>query len=212
MSVAAPLRDGFQVDGWCTMPENIVVIGAGYGGVTAALRLGRLFRGSSDYTVHLVDKNPYHTLKTQLHEAAIRRSEVTIDIGRIIRNQNITFHLGLVTAMDFPGRSVRIADRSLPFEYLVIALGSQANFYNIPGLASHSFPLQSAADASAIYHHLSVLCAAASTVVNSSRRKEMLRFVVGGGEVCPASNLPVNWLTIWQRLRGTTGFLPMSPK
>lgn len=163
------------------MPKNIVVIGAGYGGVTAALRLGRLFRGSSDYTVHLVDKNPYHTLKTQLHEAAIRRSEVTIDIGRIIRNQNITFHLGLVTALDFPGRSIRIADRSLPFEYLVIALGSQANFYNIPGLASHSFPLQSAADASAIYHHLSVLCAAASTVVDSSRRKEMLRFVVGGG-------------------------------
>lgn len=163
------------------MQKNIVVIGAGYGGVTAALRLGRLFRNSSDYAVHLVDKNPYHTLKTQLHEAAVHRSDVTIDIGRIIRNQNITFHLGLVTSIDFPARSILVADRTLPFDYLVIALGSQANYYNIPGLELYSFPLQSASDASAIYHHLSVLCAAASSEAVPARRKEMLRFIVGGG-------------------------------
>jgi NADH dehydrogenase len=175
------LYDGFQGVGSGFMQKNIVVIGAGYGGVTAALRLGRLFRNSSDYAVHLVDKNPYHTLKTQLHEAAVHRSDVTIDIGRIIRNQNITFHLGLVTAIDFPARSIRVADRTLPFDYLVIALGSQANYYNIPGLELYSFPLQSASDASAIYHHLSVLCAAASSEAVPARRKEMLRFIVGGG-------------------------------
>ena len=64
------------------MPKNIIVVGGGQGRVTAALRPGRLFRESSDYAVHLVDRNPCHTLKTQLHEAAVHRSEVTIDIGK----------------------------------------------------------------------------------------------------------------------------------
>lgn len=163
------------------MQKNIVVVGAGYGGVTAALRLGRLFRKTPAYSVHLVDKNPYHTLKTQLHEAAVRRSEVTIDIGRILRNQNIKFHLGLVTGIDFERRILKIGERSLPFELLVLALGSQANFYRIQGLEEFSFPLQSATDANAIYQHLARLCAAASSEPDSSRRRAMLRFVVGGG-------------------------------
>ncbi len=39
--------------------KDIVVIGAGYGGITAALRTARLFRGRPDIRVHLVDRNPY---------------------------------------------------------------------------------------------------------------------------------------------------------
>ena len=130
--------------------KNIVVIGAGYGGVTAALRLASLFQSTPDYHVVLVDRYPYHTLKTQLHEAAVHKSEVTIDIGRIIRNRNITFRLGSVDSIDLVERQIGIGATSLSFEYLVLALGSQANFYNIAGLEKHSYPLQSAADAGKI--------------------------------------------------------------
>jgi NADH dehydrogenase len=162
-------------------PRNIVVIGAGYGGITATLRLARLLRHDPQYRVHLIDKYPYHTLKTQLHEAAVHKSEVTIDIGRIIRKHNIAFHLGVVTAIDLVHRTISVADRSIPFEYLVLALGSQANFYNIPGLEKFAIPLQSASDAGRIYEHISVLSARASTESDRLRRRRMLRFVVGGG-------------------------------
>ena len=74
--------------------KNIVVIGAGYGGITAALRLARLFHKHHEYQIHLIDRNPYHTLKTQLHEAAIRKTEVAIPIDRIIQRRNIIFLLG----------------------------------------------------------------------------------------------------------------------
>ena len=50
--------------------KNIVVIGAGYGGITAALRLSNLFRSVPDFRLVLIDRYPFHTLKTQLHEAA----------------------------------------------------------------------------------------------------------------------------------------------
>jgi len=53
--------------------KYIVVIGAGYGGLTAALRLEKLFRRTVEFQIHLVDRCPYHTLKTQLHEAAVHK-------------------------------------------------------------------------------------------------------------------------------------------
>jgi len=168
-------------DGVNSDRKNIVVIGAGYGGITTALRASNLFRSSPVYRVVLVDRYPFHTLKTQLHEAAVHKSEVTIDIGKIIRNHDITFQLGAVTALDLVSRTVRVGDALIPFEYLVLALGSQANFYNIPGLEENALPLQSAADAQQIYEHMSILCAQASAERDAGKRKEMLRFVVGGG-------------------------------
>ena len=70
---------------------NIVVLGAGYGGLTAALKLSSICKNRYNIKIHLIDKNPYHTLKTQLHEAAVRKNEVTIPIERIIANKkNIT--------------------------------------------------------------------------------------------------------------------------
>jgi NADH:ubiquinone reductase (H+-translocating) len=164
-----------------TAKKNIVVLGAGYGGMTAALRLARLVRHSPQFSVHLIDSNPFHTLKTQLHEAAVRKRGVTIDIGRIIRRQMITFHLGTVSAIDLNGKTVLIGDRPLSFEYLVIALGSQTNFHNIKGLEEYALSLQSASDAEKIYRHISVMCAKAASEPDAALRKEMLRFVIGGG-------------------------------
>lgn len=76
--------------------ENVVVICAGYGGITAVLRLALLFRDRAGFQVHLVDRYPYHLLKTQLHEAALRKTEVAIRIDRPIGKRNITFHLAEV--------------------------------------------------------------------------------------------------------------------
>jgi NADH:ubiquinone reductase (H+-translocating) len=161
--------------------KNIVVIGAGYGGITAALRLSNLFRAEPGYRILLVDRFPFHTLKTQLHEAAVHKSEVTIDIGRIIRNRGITFQLGSVSALDLVQRIVHVGGVGISYEYLILALGSQANFYNIPGLEQNALPLQSASDARRIYERISTLCAAAVAERDPVKRKEMLRFVIGGG-------------------------------
>lgn len=160
---------------------EIIVIGAGYGGITAALRLATLLRGRPDCHVRLIDQNPYHTLKTQLHEAAVRQTSVAIPIADIIKNRSILFHRAQVSSIDLSQRLVVMGETTLAFDYLVFALGSQANFYNIPGLEEYSFPLQTAADAARIYRHLSGLCAAAALETDQEIRRERLRFVIGGG-------------------------------
>ncbi|GJQ47796.1 putative NADH dehydrogenase-like protein YjlD [Candidatus Kuenenia stuttgartiensis] len=161
--------------------KNIVVVGAGYGGITSVLRLARLFRKHPEYQIHLIDRNPYHTLKTQLHEAAVRKREVSIPINRIIQGRNIIFHLGEVTRIDAKEHIVYMEGGALPFHYLVIALGSQVNFHNIPGLQENSFSLQTLRDAQQIYAHIDKLCARAASEPNEELRRDMLRFVIGGG-------------------------------
>ncbi len=161
--------------------KNIVVMGAGYGGITAILRLARLFRKHYEYQIHLIDRNPYHTLKTQLHEAAVRKAEVSIPVERIIKRRNIIFHIGEVTKIDPIKRIIHMENKSLSFRHLIIALGSQVNFYGIPGLQEYSFPLQTLRDAQQIYNYIAQLCARAATEPIEGQRKDMLRFVIGGG-------------------------------
>lgn len=161
--------------------NNIVVVGAGYGGITAILRLARLFRKHNEYQIHLIDRNPYHTLKTQLHEAAVRKAEVSIPIDRIIKKRNIIFYLEEVTRIDPHKRTVCMGNRCIPFHYLVIALGSQVNFHGIPGLQENSFPLQMLKDAQLIYDYITQLCSRAASEPIEERRRDMLRFVIGGG-------------------------------
>lgn len=161
--------------------KNIVVIGAGYGGITAVLRAARLFRDLSDFQVHLVDKNPYHLLKTQLHEAAVHKTEVAIPIDRLTGKLNIVFHLSEVDGIDTDGKNVFLHDGILPFDFLILALGSQTNFYGIPGLQEYAFTLETLADAEKIHSHIERLCAQASSEPDEAQRRNLLRFIIGGG-------------------------------
>ncbi len=161
--------------------KNIVVIGAGYGGLTAVLRLERLLKKHPFFKVHLIDKYPYHTIKTQLHEAAVRKAEVSISLYKILKNRNIQFHLGEVKNIDVENKTVQINDKLLPYLFLIIAIGSKVNYYNIPGMAAHSFALQTLYDADKIYEHISNICALAASENDEIVRKENLRFVIGGG-------------------------------
>lgn len=168
-----------------TDTKNIVVIGAGYGGLTAALRLDKLFRKPHVFNIHLIDKYPFHTIKTQLHEAAVRHEEVSIPLDKVLRKKNIKFHLGEVNSIDVKNKNVYLKineeETLLRFDYLVIAIGSKVNYYNIPGMEENSFSLQTLPDADLIYEHISRICALSASETKQSKREENLRFVIGGG-------------------------------
>lgn len=161
--------------------SKIVILGAGYGGITASLRLARLFKKQKGCEIHLIDKNPFHTFKTQLHEAAVRNVEVSVPINQIIKKTTIVFHQQEILKIIPKEKVVKVKDFDISYDYLVLALGSITNFYGIPGLQTHSLTLQSLEDAHVIYDHIGGLIEEALLSKNEMNRRDMLRFVIGGG-------------------------------
>lgn len=163
------------------MPKEIVVLGAGYAGINCVVRLAKLFKNNSDYQIHLVDRNPYHLLETRLHEAAARQAEITIPIAAIIHKRNIIFHLAEVIRINLNEKKVITLGKDIPYDFLVIALGSKTNFYDIPGLKEYAFQLKTFEDTYSIRDNLKRAFARAKSEKNPAERKKLLTIVIGGG-------------------------------
>ncbi|MBI2604339.1 MAG: FAD-dependent oxidoreductase [Candidatus Harrisonbacteria bacterium] len=143
-----------------TQKKSIVVLGAGFGGLRAAKLLARgllLHRLTARYAVYLIDKNPYHTYTPTLYEIATTSKEtanylelkdiVAFDIPALIAGYPLTFVNDTVTALDLIGGDIHCVNTEMKFDYLVLAIGSETNYVDIPGLRAYALPLKSFMDA-----------------------------------------------------------------
>ncbi|MGI6777020.1 MAG: FAD-dependent oxidoreductase [Acetivibrionales bacterium] len=166
------------------MSTKILILGAGYAGIETALTLYKKKKKSDNIEITLIDKNPYHTLLTELHEVAGNRIEengITVPLRDIFRYTNVNLVRDEINNIDF-GNNKLISDSSeYNYDYLVIAAGSHPNFHNIPGMEEHCFPLWSYNDAISIREHIEDCFIRASQETDYEKRKPLLTFIVGGG-------------------------------
>lgn len=163
-----------------TRPK-VVIIGAGFGGLWAARSLAR-----KPVDVWVVDRNNYHTffpLLYQIAAAELEPEDIIYPVRSILhRYPNIHFVMGEVTAIEPAHRLVRTPRQSLPYDYLIIAAGSQPYFYGVEGAEDQTFPLRYMDDAVSLRNHILCRFESANYEVDAQLRKQMLTFaVVGGG-------------------------------
>ena len=164
------------------MSKHIVVLGAGYAGVEAALHLNRKGK-RDDIKVTIIDKNPYHTLLTELHEVAGHRQApetVRIPLAEIFRDTRVNVVTDEVTAFDFDGKKLTGRKGAYAYDYLVMAVGSSPAYFGIPGLQEYAFTLWSYDDAAKIRKHVRDCFEKAVEEKDPAERKRLLTFVVGG--------------------------------
>lgn len=166
--------------------KKIIVLGAGFGGLRAALDLGRAIKklGLTDrYEVDLIDQNAFHTYAPTLYEIATTDENlatqldlkriVTIDVRKSIGWLPIDFIQAKVQEIDVAGGDIHFESGTrIQFDCLVLALGSQTNYFNIPGLADHAYTFKTVYDALKLRQRL------IQEVEDPSCRT--LRIVVGG--------------------------------
>ncbi|GJM77084.1 hypothetical protein HMSSN036_93000 [Paenibacillus macerans] len=91
--------------------KKIVVLGGGYGGVVTSKHLAKLFKKDKDVQIQLIDRNPYHTLLTELHEVAANRApedSVKIELKKILPGKRWTwFSIPSTTSILAPRSCVR---------------------------------------------------------------------------------------------------------
>ncbi|HPE35705.1 MAG TPA: NAD(P)/FAD-dependent oxidoreductase [Spirochaetales bacterium] len=163
--------------------KNILILGGGYGGVWAGKILEKRFRKDPSVKITLVDRKPYHTLMTELHEVAGWRTDpesVQVSFRKIFGAKRIDIVVDDITAVDFAGKKATGKARSYDFDYIVVGAGAEPEFFNIPGVKENCFTLWSFDDAMKIRHHLEHTFAKAAEETDEAKRRRMLTFVVAG--------------------------------
>jgi NADH dehydrogenase len=174
-------------------PHHVVIIGGGAGGLELAVRLGRRF-GRDQVT--LVDRTPSHIWKPSLHEAAAG----TLDIHReglsyamLGQNNGFRFVFGAFSGLDRARRTITVAalndasgaqvlpERQLPYDTLVLAVGSHGNFFNTPGAERFALSLDSTASAEQFRVELLKAVARADTKAVDGKAATVQVVIVGGG-------------------------------
>ena len=120
---------------------RVVILGGGFGGLAAAEALGQ------DAEVTVVDRNNYQTflpLLYQVSTAGMAADNVAFPIRGALRKTHTKFRLGSPIAIDHKNKTVKLdSSEILPFDYLVVALGSVTADFGIPGIADHTLGMKS---------------------------------------------------------------------
>lgn len=163
--------------------NKILVLGAGYGGVHAAKKLAKKYKKNNDVEITLIDRNPYHTLMTELHEVAggrVHPESVQVELCKIFGKSKVNVVTDFIEKVDTDKKVVKTTHGEYSYNYLVIGTGSEPAFFGVPGVKENGFTLWSFEDALRIRHHIEDMFAKASLERDAKKRKEMLTFIVAG--------------------------------
>jgi NADH:ubiquinone reductase (H+-translocating) len=137
--------------------KQIVILGAGYGGLKTALETSKLL--TEDVAkVTIVNRYPFHQIVTELHQPAAGRIEpqkVKLPLSKLLDGKKVDVLLAEVERIAPDEHTVYFKDGStIKYDLLVVGLGSETEFFGIQGLAEHSFILKSVDDATRINNHI----------------------------------------------------------
>jgi NADH dehydrogenase len=167
------------------MEKRIVIVGAGYAGILTAKKLAKKFKKNNDVSITIIDKNPFHTMLTELHEVAANRVDedsIKISLKKVFAGRKVDVKLDMVTSIDFDKHTVIGENEVYPYDYLVLSAGSKPTFYGVPGAEEFTFKLWSYDDAVKLREHIHETFRKASREINQKERRRLLTFyVVGAG-------------------------------
>ncbi|WP_407271902.1 NAD(P)/FAD-dependent oxidoreductase [Radiobacillus sp. PE A8.2] len=160
---------------------NIVILGAGYGGLTTTVKLQKKL-GVNDANITLVNKHDYHYEATWLHEVAagtIAPDRARFAIKDVIDGSKVNFVQDTVTSIDVENKKVVLEDGELDYDYLVVALGFEAATFGIPGLLENAFMIGNINSSRMLREHIDYHFAKYNNEIE--KKQERLNIIVGGG-------------------------------
>ena len=193
---------------------NILILGAGYAGLRAALDLAKAKRKGrlQGVSITLIDRNDYHQVITWLHDiaaAAIKPEVARIPLRKLLnlpnssatptaqREASITFQQATVQGIAPNEQRVILKDgTTLLYDYLVVGLGGETAWPPIEGLREHALPMRWWKEAVAIRQTIENSFALAAKAKKPAERKRLASVtVIGGGYTgCQLVGELTHWL------------------
>jgi NADH dehydrogenase len=169
------------------MAWNVVVVGGGFAGASAARKLERLIPRQAARLVLVNDVNflLYTPFLPEAAAGTLEPRHVVTPLRDMLRRTYL--RLGAVTGHDPAARTVQLTSQEdeveeLRYDHLVLALGSVSRLLPVPGLGEHAVGFKSLADAIWLRNHVVETLEGANASEHPERRQELLTYVfVGGG-------------------------------
>ncbi len=176
--------------------HRIVVVGGGAGGLELATRLGETLGKRNHATITLVDRKRTHIWKPLLHQVAAGRLDMDDDELEYLaqsRWHHFRYFNGSMDGLDRENRRIFVAPtvdedgqeitprRAVPYDTLVIAVGSTSNDFGTPGVAEHAIALDSAEQAVRFNRKLINACLRANSQHEPLRPGQLHVAIIGAG-------------------------------
>ena len=174
---------------------KVVILGSGFGGVYTALELERSLKHKDDLDVILVNQENFLLFTPMLHEVAasdLDPTDIVNPIHKLLKK--VQFFCGSVDDVDLHNRNVTVSHGAskhthvLPYDHLVLALGSVTHFYGLPGLEENSLTMKSLGDAIYLRNQIIGLLEEADFDCMKDIRGRLLTFVVAGAGFAGVEN------------------------
>jgi len=161
-------------------PPQIVIVGAGFGGLSAAKGLAR-----ADADITVIDRRNHHLFQPLLYQvatAALSPADIAAPIrGILSRQANARVVLGTVTGVDRAAHAVLIGERRVPYDMLVIATGARDSYFGHDEWRHATCPLKDIEEARAMRRRILLAFERAEDSEDEAERRRLLTFVIIGG-------------------------------
>ncbi len=180
--------------------KQIVVLGGGFAGVAAIHKL--VNKNLSDLSITLIDRMDFHLFTPSLYEVATSeepQKNIAIPFKEIFADK-INLVKDTVVSIDTNSQNIKLKEANeLKYDYLIIALGSEAAYFHIPGLQENSVSLKTLSDAVMIKDKIKSMCCKDGEIDENGSCKRKVQVVIGGGGFS-GTELAAEMLTYKDRL------------
>ncbi|WP_134090711.1 NAD(P)/FAD-dependent oxidoreductase [Olivibacter sp. XZL3] len=160
---------------------NIVIVGGGFAGMNLAKQLSK----DSSLNITLIDKNNYHFFPPLIYQVAtafIETSIITYPFRKMFsKARNFRFHYGGLEYIDTQNRVVTTTSGKVSYDYLVLAMGTETNYFGMANVEKHAVPMKTIDDAINLRNHILRNGERAAQEHNDAEREKFSTIVISGG-------------------------------
>jgi len=161
--------------------KRIIVVGGGFAGMNFIKRLS----GEEKFLITLVDTNNYNFFPPLLYQVAtafIEPSNISYPYRRMFqKKKNLRFHLGSLKKINPESNTIDLDTGTLEYDYLVLAVGTEANYFGLTEVKKNALPMKTITDALNLRNHILLSMECAVRTKDPGEKEKYLTIVVAGG-------------------------------
>ncbi|SEM85618.1 NADH dehydrogenase [Chryseobacterium taichungense] len=163
------------------MKKHIVIVGGGFAGIN----LIKSLVNDNRFRITLVDKNNYHFFPPLIYQVAtsfIEASNISYPFRKLISNyKNVNFHMGSLVNVDHEHNSIETDSGILKYDYLVLALGTETNFFGMENVKKCALPMKTIDEALYLRNYMLLTLEEAARNKSVKEAQKLQNIVIAGG-------------------------------